>query len=276
MITNMGNNTVDNPYVLPTRMKSGMNNPGSSKVLGQTILSYLTAPRLLWIPNGTGVNNSTEPDLSGQNNTMTYKGTHTMGTVGFARKDTFDGVTNYLVAADADSLSFGNGSADIPWSLLCWMNIINSESTKTVIAKGNYGGTKTTEWRLQLGADESISMLQNDNSGNIEIEIVSAAGNSGITFYVYTNSGTGGATAMNTANIYINGSIIASPARANNASYVAMENLGGECDIGARLNNASYERFYPSYMMAIALTAEVLSASTILAMYNSTRGYFGV
>lgn len=149
----------------------------------------------------------------------------------------FDGAAEYLAIADADDLSFGDGSTDSPFTVSMW---IRGDILEDVpyINKSDAMGVNT-EWVLMGAVSDAVSFVMVDNS-----EAACYVGRSlnPTEYLTYTGQwvhivgvydGTGGANQSASVKVYLNG------VRRDNANlesnpgnYVAMEPLGADVLIG--------------------------------------------
>ena len=142
-----------------------------------------------------------------------------------------DGVDDYLQVADADQLSFGNGTADSPLTLELWFR--PDRMTKNQLL-GKWWDGLTSEYRLHLTSG-IIRLDLRDNSSNTTISAFTTGTYSSLIgswhHLAATYDGRGGATAANGITIYVDG--VSVPLfRQNSAAYVAMENLSAALQIG--------------------------------------------
>ncbi|HPV97926.1 MAG TPA: hypothetical protein PLZ78_08880 [Spirochaetota bacterium] len=240
--------------------------------LAGTILGELTAAKLIFswdsCPNA-------ETDLSNNSNAGTYNGTMLAADrllLGRAWTLDFDGTDDYVSVADSDTLSFTNGSADSAFSIGGWIEVTDTAAGRSILAK--WDAAEKREYALTLGPDEKLVLNQYDETNNKMCGIVTkSALSAGWHFIVATQSGTGGATAMNTAIIYVDGLAVASTA-SNDAGYVCMQNQTTLLTIGAHKDVYGYGYFFPSDMGQVFITGEALSAAAVWKMYLKTRGYY--
>jgi hypothetical protein len=145
----------------------------------------------------------------------------------------FDGVDDKIVIPDSADLSFGDGTSDSPFTFSADLYI--EDATNFIIIAKGVGGGADREYKFNINASDRLAMLLEDESGNWAPERIQ---NGTMTAYegkwvnvAVTYDGGGGATAASGIAFYINGIPEASTAT-ENASYVAMENLGGALSIG--------------------------------------------
>ena len=143
-----------------------------------------------------------------------------------------DGVNDYLEVADHDGLSFGNGSADRPFTFEMWIRPDNMSAKQNLISK--WLDQPNQEYRLFI-ASGTIRLDMRDSSAQATVSAYVSGSQAALVggwhHLAVTYDGRGGATAANGITFYIDG--VAVPVtRQNNAAYVAMENWTRPVQIG--------------------------------------------
>ncbi len=145
----------------------------------------------------------------------------------------FDGTDDYISVADADNLSFGDGSTDSAFTISMWVNM-GDVTSLPLVSKGVFN--TSGEWILHTGSDDKIYFMLLDESGATTYERIFT--DTAITSYenqwthiTGTYDGRGGSSALDGLKIYINGSSVATTG-GGGGTYVAMENLGADVHIG--------------------------------------------
>jgi hypothetical protein len=170
-----------------------------------------------------------------------------------------DGIDDYVNVADNSNLSFGNGSTDSPFSISAWIKI-GQTTTQGIVSK--YGTNNVTrEYLFQITASKiRLTLIASGGATNF------ATGNTALslnTWYhvAFTYDGSGGPTAYNGINLYVNGT--AETATTGGSAYTAMTNTVTDVEIGRygsrELNGAMDE---------VAIFSSELSASDITSIYN--------
>jgi hypothetical protein len=171
-----------------------------------------------------------------------------------------DGIDDYVSVADNSNLSFGNGSTDSPFSISAWIKI-GQTTTQGIVSK--YGENNVTrEYLFQITASKiRLTLIASGGATNF------ATGNSALSLntwhhVAFTYDGSGGPTAYNGINLYVNGT--AETATTGGSAYTAMTNTVTDVEIGRygtrELNGAMDE---------VAIFSSELSASDITSIYNS-------
>ena len=216
--------------------------------LGERILALMTSPVFLNVmceDPGAG----TLYDISGNDHDGTYTGTWAAAQrlkQGRTWKLNPNGSDNYITMGDHDDFSFGDGSDDSTFTFFGYIEVTNLAAMECLLSKYNSNASQR-EYTLYLNSDEKLVFIIYDNSAGVNC---SRSCDSGISVgnhsFVITYDGAGGATAANTIKIYIDGILIASTAT-NNGSYVAMENLTAQLNIGSLITSGgSQNDFYSS------------------------------
>jgi hypothetical protein len=143
----------------------------------------------------------------------------------------FNGTDEEADSPDAAYWSRGDGTNDSPVSIGAWGNLAVLAENEFLSKYSNGAGR---EWEVGCSGsggilryavkDESAGAAANRDTDAAAFVVGRWA------FVVITYDGAGGASAMDTVTLYVDGSSVASTA-ANNASYVAMENGTGTVNI---------------------------------------------
>jgi Concanavalin A-like lectin/glucanases superfamily len=144
----------------------------------------------------------------------------------------FDGVNDYLEVADADSLSFGNGTTDTPLTIETWFRPNTMTAKQNLI--GKWGDGSNQEYKLYI-ASGTIRLDLRDSTRQATISAYTTSSQVSLTggwhHLAVTYDGRGGPLAANGVTIYVDGVVIPIN-RINNASYVAMQNSAAILQIG--------------------------------------------
>ncbi len=144
----------------------------------------------------------------------------------------FDGTNDYLSVADADSLSFGNGISDSPFTMEMWLRPDTISAKQNVISKWSDGSNQ--EYKLHISAN-TIRLDLRDPSANATTSAYVASSLSALpnTWHhlAVVYDGRGGATAATGIAMFLDG-VLLPLTRENNAAYVAMENRPNPLEIG--------------------------------------------
>lgn len=245
----------------------------------QQFLSQLLAitgdTRLLWLPASTDTTTSTDQSLNAR--TATYDATIAaqLAPLGLGHSVSFDGSTDYATVPDADGLSFGNGTADSAFSVIAVVNVTNTAAARAILTKRGSGAT-VREWEFIVSGGDALQLfLWDDSVGVSPVRASDAAITQGSWIMVGAtySAATGGATAANDIVLYQDGLAVASTAT-NQATYVAMENLGGVVGLGTRASVAAIP--FQGSMAMVAIVAKALSASEMWASYQLNKWFFGI
>lgn len=201
-------------------------------------------------------------------NVIVYDGTAWRGYgndgIPFAKGSTsadFDGSDDYISIADADNLSFGDGSTDSSFSLSAWINP-DTVAGFRILAKSTPTNAEYV-WSCDAGGDLRVWICDNNLSNSIGVEDSTNSVTTGWQHVVLTYNGSGSNLGIK---LYRNNNLL-STTGANSGSYTAMENLAMPLEIG-RLNT-SVPSFADGHMDDVAVIAKELSASEIDKIYNN-------
>ena len=204
------------------------------------------------------------------NNYIIYDGANWRGYVSdgipFAKGSTsadFGGPNEYVSIADADSLSFGNGSSDSPFSITAWIKPDASTGGFRIVSKSD--------------ASNAEYLFSTDGSGNLRVWIcdstfsnaIGQKSTGGLTADTWqhvamTYSGSGASSGIK---LYINNSAV-SLTNSSAGSYTAMENHSMAVDIG-RFVSSGGTSYADGHMDDVAIIGKELSAGEVSSIYNS-------
>jgi|GEM_PF-6373726 len=173
----------------------------------------------------------------------------------------FDGVDDVIVINDSDTLSFGNGSSDSPFSISGWFSLSSLPSSWALVSKGSglYGG----EYYLSVEYFRfpgQISFYVLDQSTSKRIQAYKWGLSIGKWMHVvatYDGSGT-----TSGINLYVDGTS-AGTAKSKEDGYIAMENTNEPVAIGRR------DDYINGTIDEVRIWNRSLSATEVLALYNN-------
>lgn len=183
------------------------------------------------------------------------------------------GSSNYFETPDANDLSFGNGAADSPFTIIHYGKPSSTAGNHGLLSKSDLSTLQ--EWRLHIAGTGVITLALTDQSAAAQPLRVSDAGAPVDSWHSYActySAATGGATAANDVTLLVDGVAVASTPT-NNASYVALENLTNPANAGA--SGVHSAQFYDGSYGCVLLCAGALSAAVLLRTHALMRGYFG-
>lgn len=173
----------------------------------------------------------------------------------------FDGVDEYVEVADADNLSFGNGTTDSPFSISAWVNMTDATRFR-IVSKYD----SNLEYLFSTGGSDTIVFNCYDNSTVGKIgRLYSTALTSFQGTWIHlaaTYSGNGSSTGLK---IYLNGSRVDDTDN-NSGSYTAMENTTTPLEIGKLTTT-----YANGLIDEVAIFNSELSVSDITAIYNNGK-----
>ena len=145
-----------------------------------------------------------------------------------------NGGSDHVQVADADSLSFGNGTSDRPLTIEAWFRPDTMTGKQNLVSKWWEGSVR--EYRLYL-VPGALRLDLRDGSAGVTVSVISnnqAALAGGWHHVAVTYDGRGGVTAANGIIMYIDG-ISVPLTRQNSAAYVAMENWTAPLELGCEM-----------------------------------------
>lgn len=175
--------------------------------------------------------------------------------------------TNKATIADADWQTFGTGTSDLPFSGCAWVDVVAGSATQRIMGKYEGG----FEWYFSLTPEEKVTVWLRDYSASAYQYVTGNDVISDGTHHIcFTYDGTGGTTAKNGLEIYVDAAIDDSVVRSNGGgTYVAMENNSDTFAIG-NTNGGSHD--FNSWIDDLRLFDVELSAEDITYLYNSGDG----
>jgi len=179
----------------------------------------------------------------------------------------FNGTT-YFDIADADSLSFGNGSVDSPFTVIALLNPTSLVSNVILAKYDETTGSPQREWYLISFSTNKLYVRMYDNStgGYIGRYYNTSLASDCGTWHVYAFTYSGSSTSAG-IKIYRDG-VRVDDQNSASGSYVAMENLGAK--LGSYILNTSTTKanMANSKYGFIAVIAEELSQTQITNIHN--------
>jgi hypothetical protein len=177
----------------------------------------------------------------------------------------------YVKVADADDLSFGDGSSDSSFSLATWVLITSASATTGLIEKGLGTGAAPNEYRI-FYHDGGLTGSISDVSASAELNFVAD------TAALFTeNSWHHVAFTYNSAitktargRFYLNGNFVTGSCT-EAGTYVAMEPGSADLRLASNKDNQPVEFFE-----AAIWSGKVLTAEEINALYNAEGGLVDV
>jgi hypothetical protein len=142
-----------------------------------------------------------------------------------------NGANDYVEVPDADSLSFGNGTADRPLTIETWFRPDTMSVKQSLVSKWYEGSVR--EYRLYV-VPGALRLDLRDGSAGATVSVLTNSQTAlagGWHHLAVTYDGRGGATAANGITFYIDG-VVVPVTRINNAAYVAMENWTAPLELG--------------------------------------------
>ena len=281
--TATGNRLIDNSiYNVPVPMTDlgtatiikntrGYVSPGELHSALLPLMTVMGDIRGLWpMQERTGVSAT---DYGPNGNTLTiYKAVETFA----ALPSTWDRLPYYnfvgtsyenLVRADDSDFSFGNGSTDSAFSIICVFEMgASSIYPQCIIGKWNTtSGAETREWLMQLDSSKCLEALLYDDTANAQIGRNCSTPLTAGTRYVCVVTYDGGSISAG-IKVYLNG-VRADDTDDEAGSYVAMNDLTAQLTMGCRFSPTSINYFVGK----IGLTAVCAKELTAAEVWNITQ-----
>lgn len=174
----------------------------------------------------------------------------------------FDGLLDYVDCGDSDSLSFGNGSSDSPFSISAW---IKMDSTTGFRIFNKYAGS-INEYSFGTGGGNNLQFYIFDNTSTFKYRarVYTTTLNTGEWYHVVaTYSGVGGSNAENGIKIYVDG-IRVDDTTVSAGVYTAMGNKTTPVHIG-KLDTS----YADGLIDEVSVFNSELSQTDINNIYNS-------
>jgi hypothetical protein len=187
----------------------------------------------------------------------------------------FNGTDEEADTPDITYWSRGDGSNDSAFSMGFWVKPASISGNPMLFTKGVVDDTE--EWSVWLINSGKFNVLFRDQSVPQDVNRPGATNvvNEVWQHLLVTYDGAGGASAMDTVNMYYNG-VLDNGTANNNANYVAMENLAGTVNIARRSDGNFYTGKMAGGPLGPCFTQKELSADEVLRYYHATRGALGV
>ena len=196
--------------------------------LSQSVDDYVSYWRF---DENTTVDENTTNSNDGTREGVTYNAT---GKYGGAFD--YDGSTDYINISDDDSLSFGDGTTDYPFSVSAWI-FMNDATKFAIVSKATHTTVGDCEWKFGMNSNDELLFIMWDNVGSYYIGNVSDAtmtGYEGTWVHVIGTYNGSGTTAG--IKLYVNGALVAATGESN--AYSTMHAGNTPVTIGAILKDS--------------------------------------
>ena len=179
--------------------------------------------------------------------------------------------------SDTDTLSFGDGANDSPFSIACWVKIEDTNRFR-ILTKWDYvsAGNTNIEYIFSTDGNGKLIFIIADNTHGINgyqgIQSVSnLSPHLGVwKHFVVTYDGRGGSTAAQGIEAYIDGNLMSTTVNWSSSLYVAMDNTTSNPAIGIANINAGVRYFSDGKMADCRVYDKVLSSQEITDLYQKT------
>ena len=149
--------------------------------------------------------------------------------------EAFDLAANndYITISDHASLSFGDGTDDLPFTLHAWVKYVADASDQIIFSKWSSAASIKREWSLLVdGADKVLFKIYDESIDKEQSITTNDTLSDGWHFIAATYDGRGGAEAYKGMKIYIDWVEQARVSSTVDATYVAMEDSDIDALVG--------------------------------------------
>ena len=229
----------------------------------------------LWASQSGDTNTSTTDDTNARTITwdadvsgrITAQGTNSIQTFASAS-------SQFGTVPDTQSMSFGNGATDLPFSIVALINVTDTAANRQIISK--YDAATGREYLFFINSADKLELILDDHSLPIDINRTSDAAitQGALHLVAATYDGTGGATAANGITLYQDRAVIASTANNGAGTYVAMENGTTAPEIGSASTHTV--QFYDGSMGFVRVDTVALTLAQINEICDLANAYYGL
>ena len=163
-----------------------------------------------------------------------------------------------------------------------WANVTDTATVRAFLSKwGASGSPGNREWIFQINALDRLELYVHDESASVAAR---RTGNAAIPMgrwaqFAVTYDGFGGAAAMDTVTLYVDGVVYASTPY-NNAGYVAMEDKAEPVMFAAQRSGGTPSQFFNGQIaggpLGPSFAQKELSADEMRALYDLGRAALGL
>ena len=172
----------------------------------------------------------------------------------------FDGSSDYINLGDSNSLSFGNGSTDSPFSISAWI-YMNDATNFRILNKYN---APNYEYQFDLSSSDKLQFYIFDGSDYRGVGYDSALSINQWYHVAATYDGRGGSSAQSGMVLYVNG-LPVNDITYSSGSYTAMHNTAAPVNIGKIASS-----YANGQIDEVAIFNRALNTTEIAALYGGT------
>lgn len=242
------------------------------------LLAVLGDCRLLWLPNLTDTNTSTErsrhaADVTWSESLAAFD--TRPARLGSGAAVAFNGTDEQGDVPDAGRYSFGDGATDQPFSIIAVAKINDTAAKRTLLSKYDTTTSATKrEWRFYVESTDVLTFALYDEStgGSIGMDTDAAIAFGDWALYGATCDGGG---SMEGCKVYIDA---ARPAQMgiSSGTYAAAEDTASLVRVGSTQGAAAGTDFMNGSMALVALTAKELTQDEMWTVKELVSSYFGL
>jgi hypothetical protein len=202
-------------------------------------------------------------DSTGANTATQNDNDETTGQIGQGQY--LDGTDDFIVIADDDSLSFGDGTTDNAFSMSAWINRDNTGDRGVIMSKDNFSNVEYEFW---VGGSDKLNFNLHDSGGNILSVRTTGVLGADWTHVSATYDGSGSVGGLR---LYINGLEVA-VSDTSSGVYSAMSNTSHNLNIGEGGYADNYD--FEGIIDEARVSGTERTADWIKASYLSQNGTF--
>jgi len=178
----------------------------------------------------------------------------------------FNGTNNYISIPDNNSLSFGNGITDSPFSISAWVKM-NDATLFRIFSKMN---TSNEEYMFTTSGTKQLGLfLMNQGAGtNIIARSFTPLMSAYVGQWIHLVGTYSGNSATSGIKLYLNGSRIDDANFTAGGTYVAMSNTSATARIGS-VSRSAGTAYANGKIDEVSLWNKELSLSEVQEIYNS-------
>ena len=185
---------------------------------------------------------------------------------------TFNGTDEEGDTPDADGLSFGDGSADEPFSVFALVN--PTDATSSVMLSKFDTSASQEEWLFELDGSDRPRFALYDDSATARIGRLDATALSEGSWALLAGT-YDGSRASTELRVYVDGARV-DDTDDNSGTYAAMENGSEVVALGYRQSAGAKENFFDGKIALAGLAAKELTQDEVWALKEAVNGYFGL
>ena len=189
-----------------------------------------------------------------------------------------DGSDDRVSIPDQDGLSFGDGTTDMPLSVMAWTRIEGygggSYPFYPIVSKYDSYDPFRGEYLLSVSSAGAVEFMVLDDGTANRCMQSSASSAIATNTWVHVAAVYDGSAADEGITLYLNGEVLASTGKGQDGSYVAMHNRASPVDVGAALyaGTDTYRGYANGQIDDARTYSRALTAEELRDIYLDTLG----